>query len=70
MFGHCRVFIGGQVAPRVKQLHADLPVILLTGWGAQYAAARPDPVSVVLPKPPTLAGLGQALTDATADVAA
>ena len=61
---------GVGVARRTKELRPGVPVVLLTGWGALYTTTPPEPVRVVLAKPPTLLGLGQALADATSEVAA
>ncbi len=61
---------GVAVAKRARELRPDIPVVLLTGWGGLYTSAPPETVSVVLAKPPTLDSLGQALADATSEVAA
>jgi hypothetical protein len=61
---------GVGVAKRARELRPDMPVVLLTGWGGLHTSAPPEPVSVVLAKPPTLDSLGQALADATSEVAA
>ena len=60
---------GLEVAKRVRAGHPNLPVILLTGWGTLFENAEPEAVSMVLPKPPTLHSLSEAITRAS-DIAA
>ena len=60
---------GLEVAKRIRAGHPDLPVILLTGWGTLFENAEPEAVSMVLPKPPTLHSLSEAITRAS-DIAA
>jgi signal transduction histidine kinase/ActR/RegA family two-component response regulator len=54
---------GRQVAQAVKALAPTTPVLLLTGWGQQLVAdqAVPPQVDRVLPKPPKLRDLREAL---------
>ena len=61
---------GLDVAKRVRALRPGVPVVLLTGWGTLFEHAEPEAVSIVLPKPPTLHGLSEAIIRAAADVAA
>jgi DNA-binding response OmpR family regulator len=50
---------GRKVAARTRQLDADVPVIMLTGWGHRLIATddRPEHVDRVLSKPPKIAEL-------------
>jgi signal transduction histidine kinase len=54
---------GDQAAELIKQLQPDLPVIMLTGFGAliEVTGSRPRAVDAVLGKPVTLAMLRQTL---------
>jgi signal transduction histidine kinase/CheY-like chemotaxis protein len=54
---------GDQAAEMIKQLQPDLPVIMLTGFGAliEVTGSRPRAVDAVLGKPVTLATLRQTL---------
>ena len=61
---------GLEVAKRVRALRPTIPVVLLTGWGTLFEHAEPEAVSIVLPKPPTLHSLSEAITCAVTDVAA
>ena len=61
---------GLDVAKRVRTLRPAVPVVLLTGWGTLFEHSEPEAVSVVLPKPPTLHSLSEAITRAATDVAA
>ena len=61
---------GLEVAKRVRALRPGVPIVLLTGWGTLFEHAEPEAVSVVLPKPPTLHGLSEAIARAATDVAA
>ena len=61
---------GLDVAKRVRTLRPAVPVVLLTGWGTLFEHAEPEAVAVVLPKPPTLQSLSEAITRAATDVAA
>ena len=61
---------GLDVARGARDLQPGIPVVLLTGWGALFEDAEPDAVSVVLPKPPTLASLSEAITQAGSGIAA
>ena len=61
---------GLDVAKRVRALQPGVPVVLLTGWGTLFDHAEPEAVSIVLPKPPTLHGLSEAITRAATNVAA
>lgn len=56
---------GRKVAARIRQLSADVPIILLTGWGHRLIATddTPEHVDRVLSKPPRLADLRAALTE-------
>ena len=55
---------GDQAAELIKQLRPDLPVIMLTGFGAliEVTGSRPRAVDAVLGKPVTLATLRQTLS--------
>jgi CheY-like chemotaxis protein len=54
---------GDQTAELIKQAHPDLPVIMLTGFGAliEVTGSRPKAVDAVLGKPVTLSVLRQTL---------
>jgi PAS domain S-box-containing protein len=58
---------GRQVAAAVKATAADVPVVLLTGWGRRMLAENDVPAGVdrVLSKPPSLADLRTVLADLT-----
>jgi PAS domain S-box-containing protein len=58
---------GRQVAAAVKAAAAEVPVVLLTGWGRRMLAENDVPAGVdrVLSKPPSLADLRTALADLT-----
>jgi CheY-like chemotaxis protein len=58
---------GDQLAAAVKQLSADTPVIMLTGFGDLMEATgeKPPHVDVLLNKPITLVGLQQAVRKTT-----
>jgi signal transduction histidine kinase len=59
---------GDQLASAVKQLSADTPVIMLTGFGDLMDATceKPPHVDVLLKKPITLAGFHEAVRKTTA----
>jgi signal transduction histidine kinase/ActR/RegA family two-component response regulator len=59
---------GRKVAAAVKEISADTPVILLTGWGQrmQEEEEKPEHVSIVLSKPPKMHELRAALADVSA----
>ena len=61
---------GLDVAKRVRTLRPNVPVVLLTGWETFFEDSQPEAVSVVLPKPPTLHSLSEAITRAATDSAA
>jgi two-component system alkaline phosphatase synthesis response regulator PhoP len=50
---------GDQVARSIKQLNKDIPVIMLTGFGAliEVTGSQPQAVDVVLSKPVTMDAL-------------
>jgi DNA-binding response OmpR family regulator len=50
---------GRKVAARVRQLDANVPIIMLTGWGHRLIATddKPEHVDRVLSKPPKMAEL-------------
>ena len=52
---------GDQTARFIKQLNQDIPVIMLTGFGAliEVTGSQPQPVDVVLSKPVTIEALRQ-----------
>ncbi len=54
---------GRKVATRIRQLSADVPIIMLTGWGHRLIATddTPEHVNRVLSKPPKMADLRGAL---------
>jgi PAS domain S-box-containing protein len=56
---------GRKVAARIHQLSADVPIILLTGWGHRLLATddTPEHVDRVLSKPPKLLELRTALAE-------
>jgi CheY-like chemotaxis protein/anti-sigma regulatory factor (Ser/Thr protein kinase) len=56
---------GRKVATRIRQLAADVPIIMLTGWGHRLIATddTPEHVDRVLSKPPKLAELRAALAE-------
>jgi DNA-binding NtrC family response regulator len=66
---------GDQLAPLVKRLRPDVPVVLLTGFGDFMNATgeQPEGVDVVLGKPVTMdrlrAAISQALAARRADAA-
>ncbi len=59
---------GRKVADAIKSLSPVTPVILLTGWGQRFIAARETPAHVdkVLAKPPKLSELRAAFMELTA----
>ncbi len=59
---------GRKVAAAIKSLSPNTPVILLTGWGQRFIAARETPphVDKVLSKPPKLSELRAAFVELTA----
>lgn len=61
---------GLDLAKRLRALRPDVPVVLLTGWGTFFENSEPEAIAVVLPKPPTLHSLSEAITRAATDVAA
>ena len=56
---------GRKVATRVRQLSAQVPIIMLTGWGHRLTATddKPDHVDKVLSKPPKMVELRVALAE-------
>jgi PAS domain S-box-containing protein len=56
---------GRKVAARIRQLAADVPIIMLTGWGHRLIASddKPEHVDRVLSKPPKMADLRQVLAE-------
>ena len=50
---------GNQLARSIKQLNRDIPVIMITGFGAliEVTGAEPQAVDIVLSKPVTMAAL-------------
>jgi PAS domain S-box-containing protein len=56
---------GRKVAARVRQMSAQVPIIMLTGWGHRLIATdeTPEHVNRVLSKPPKMAELRGALVD-------
>jgi PAS domain S-box-containing protein len=56
---------GRKVATRIHHISADVPIILLTGWGHRLIATddTPEHVSRVLSKPPKMAELRAALAE-------
>ena len=56
---------GRKVATRIRQISAEVPIILLTGWGHRLIATddTPEHVSRVLSKPPKMAELRAVLTE-------
>jgi CheY-like chemotaxis protein len=56
---------GRQVARAVRQRSPDVPIVLLTGWGARFGTDDREPVSalvdLVLTKPPSLRALRAAI---------
>ena len=56
---------GRKVAARVRQLDANVPIIMLTGWGHRLIATddRPEHVDRVLSKPPKMAELRATMTE-------
>jgi CheY-like chemotaxis protein/anti-sigma regulatory factor (Ser/Thr protein kinase) len=56
---------GRKVATRIRQLSAQVPIIMLTGWGHRLIATdeTPEHVNRVLSKPPKMAELRGALAD-------
>ncbi len=61
---------GLDVAKRARSIQPEIPVVLLTGRGTLFENAEPEAVAVVLPKPPTLHSLSEAIIRAATDVAA
>jgi CheY-like chemotaxis protein len=61
---------GLDLAKRLRTLRPDVPVVLLTGWGTFFENTQPEAIAVVLPKPPTLHSLSEAINRAASDVAA
>jgi len=58
---------GRKVAARIHQLDAEVPVIMLTGWGHRLIATDdvPEHVARVLSKPPKMPELRAALAEFT-----
>jgi PAS domain S-box-containing protein len=56
---------GRKVAARIRQLSAEVPIIMLTGWGHRLIATddTPEHVNRVLSKPPKMADLRGALAE-------
>ncbi len=56
---------GRKVAARIRQLSAQVPIIMLTGWGHRLIATddHPEHVDRVLSKPPKMIELRSALSD-------
>jgi PAS domain S-box-containing protein len=56
---------GRKVAARIRQMSAQVPIIMLTGWGHRLIATdeTPEHVDRVLSKPPRIAELRAALAD-------
>jgi CheY-like chemotaxis protein len=56
---------GRKVAARVRQLSAQVPIIMLTGWGHRLIATgdQPEHVDRVLSKPPKMADLRGVLSE-------
>jgi DNA-binding response OmpR family regulator len=56
---------GRKVASRVRQLDANVPIIMLTGWGHRLIATddKPEHVDRVLSKPPKMAELRATMTE-------
>jgi PAS domain S-box-containing protein len=56
---------GRKVAASIRQLSAEVPIIMLTGWGHRLIASdeTPEHVSRVISKPPRMADLRIALAD-------
>jgi PAS domain S-box-containing protein len=56
---------GRKVATRIRHLSAEVPIIMLTGWGHRLSATddKPDHVDRVLSKPPKMAELRGALAE-------
>ncbi len=56
---------GRKVATRIRQMSAQVPIIMLTGWGHRLIATddTPEHVTRVLSKPPKMAELRGALAD-------
>ncbi|MDE3156426.1 MAG: PAS domain-containing protein [Acidobacteriota bacterium] len=52
---------GLELARRLRSERPGLPVLLLTGWGADYEDHPPEEVSMVLSKPVTMKSLQEAL---------
>jgi signal transduction histidine kinase len=55
---------GDQTARFIKQLRPDVPVIMLTGFGAliEVTGSQPQPIDVVLSKPLTIEALRQTIS--------
>ena len=57
---------GREVARRVRALRGEVPILLLTGWGAALPEGQiPEEVDLTLTKPPRLAELRRALWELT-----
>jgi CheY-like chemotaxis protein len=56
---------GRKVATSIRALDADVPIIMLTGWGHRLIATddRPEHVDRVLSKPPKMADLRGTLAE-------
>ncbi len=52
---------GLELARRLRSERPELPVLLLTGWGADYEEHPPEEVSMVLSKPVTMKSLQESL---------
>jgi PAS domain S-box-containing protein len=56
---------GRKVATRIHQLNAEVPIIMLTGWGHRLIATddKPEHVDRVVSKPPRMAELRETIGD-------
>jgi len=56
---------GRKVATRIRQLDANVPIVMLTGWGHRLIATddKPEHVDRVISKPPRMAELRATLAD-------
>ena len=63
---------GEQVAARIKEMQPEIPIILLTGFGAimQDDAEMPSGIDLIVPKPVTYKEIGVALASVMARTAA
>jgi len=55
---------GIELARRVHELLPEVPIVLLTGWGADYETTPPPDVQLVLAKPVTMGSLRAAIAAA------